>query len=82
MSNQSDASFTADVSNDVATLGYVEALSELQRILGELEGDTVDVDRLSSLVTRARALIEVCRGRINASRLSIETVIADLDPEV
>jgi exodeoxyribonuclease VII small subunit len=81
MSNQSDAPIDAPVAADLAGLGYVEALSELQQILGELEGDTVDVDRLSALVTRARSLIEVCRSRINASRLSIETVIAELDPE-
>jgi len=77
MSNKPDAPIAADVSD----LGYVDALSELQRILTELEGDTVDVDRLSALVTRAKALIEVCRGRINASRLSIETVIAELDTD-
>ena len=62
-------------------IGYTDALAELQRILIELEGDTVDVDRLAGLVTRARTLIELCRSRINAARINIETVIADLDPE-
>jgi exodeoxyribonuclease VII small subunit len=68
-------------SQDPGVTGYAEALSELQRILGELESDSVDVDRLAALVNRARTLIEFCRSRINTARLSIETVIADLDPE-
>ena len=45
-------------------LGYAEALAELESILRELEGDNVDVDRLTDRVTRARALIARCRDRI------------------
>ena len=44
-----------------AELGYAEALEELEGILHELEGDHVDVDRLTERVTRARALIARCR---------------------
>ena len=51
--------------------GYAEALDELDRILGELEGSDVDVDRLAD-----RAL---CRDRISGARLQIDHVIADLD---
>ncbi len=62
-----------------AELGYAEALEELEGILHELEGDNVDVDRLTERVTRARALIARCRERIGDARIQIEQVVADLD---
>jgi exodeoxyribonuclease VII small subunit len=63
----------------VSDLGYAEALEELEAILRELEGDNVDVDRLTERVTRARALIGRCRERIGDARVQIEQVVADLD---
>jgi len=60
-------------------LGYSAALAELEEILGELEGDAVDIDRLADQVRRAAALIRVCRGRIDAARTVIEQVVAELD---
>jgi exodeoxyribonuclease VII small subunit len=58
---------------------YAEALTELEAILAELERETVDVDRLAERVQRAAVLIRVCRGRIAAARLEVETVVADLE---
>jgi exodeoxyribonuclease VII small subunit len=60
-------------------LGYANALAELERILGELEASDVDVDQLADRVTRATALIAVCRQRIGTARTRIDEVIADLD---
>lgn len=62
----------------VEELGYAEALAELETILRELEGEAVDVDRLTDRVTRARALIGRCRERIGDARLQIEQVVDDL----
>ena len=62
-----------------AELGYADALEELETILRELEGDHVDVDRLTDRVTRARELIGRCRERIGDARVQIEQVVADLD---
>jgi exodeoxyribonuclease VII small subunit len=60
-------------------LGYSAALAELEEILGELEGDTVDIDRLADQVRRAAELIRICRGRIDVARFEIEQVVAELD---
>ncbi|MGI9052027.1 MAG: exodeoxyribonuclease VII small subunit [Ilumatobacteraceae bacterium] len=60
-------------------LGYAQALDELDTILRELEGSDVDVDRLADRVARATELIALCRSRIQAARLRIDEVIADLD---
>ncbi len=59
--------------------GYREALAELERILDELEGDAVDVDVLATKVKRAAELITLCRDRITAARVEVETVVADLE---
>jgi exodeoxyribonuclease VII small subunit len=61
------------------SLGYAQALDELDQILRELEGTDVDVDRLADRVARATQLIAVCRQRITAAKLRIDEVIADLD---
>ena len=60
-------------------LGYASALAELERILAELEASDVDVDQLADRVTRATALIALCRQRIGSARTRIDEVIADLD---
>ena len=60
--------------------GYAEALAELEGILRELEGETVDVDHLGERVRRAATLIRLCRSRIDAARMEIEQVVAELDP--
>jgi exodeoxyribonuclease VII small subunit len=65
---------------DSAGIGYAEAKAELDAILAELERSDVDVDVLSARVTRARELIDLCRGRIATARVEIETVVADIDP--
>jgi exodeoxyribonuclease VII small subunit len=61
------------------TVGYAEAVAELEAILAELEGDDVDVDVLAPRVRRAAALIRHCREHIGEARLDVEQIVADLD---
>jgi exodeoxyribonuclease VII small subunit len=61
------------------TLGYAEAVAELEAILAELERDDVDVDVLAPKVRRAAALLRHCRAHIGAARLDVEQIVADLD---
>ena len=60
-------------------IGYADAVSELEEILGELEADDVDVDRLAERVRRAADLIELCRGRLTDARVEITRIVADLE---
>jgi exodeoxyribonuclease VII small subunit len=60
-------------------LGYAAALAELEQILRDLEGDAVDVDHLGQQVRRAATLIRLCRSRIDAARMEIDQVVAELD---
>lgn len=61
-------------------IGYADALAELERILDELEDDTVDVDVLAARVRRAADLLRLCRDRISAARVEVESIVADLGP--
>jgi len=67
--------------DDVADVGYADALEELERILDELESDDVDVDELSAKVRRAAALLEACRKRISDAKMRIEEVVDSLGEE-
>jgi exodeoxyribonuclease VII small subunit len=59
--------------------GYAEALAELERIVAELDRDTVDVDVLAARVARASELIGFCRDRIAAARFQVDHVLLDVD---
>ncbi|CAB4934178.1 unannotated protein [freshwater metagenome] len=61
------------------SLGYADAVTELEEILSELEADDVDVDRLAEQVRRAADLIELCRGRLEIAQIEVTRIVADLD---
>lgn len=56
-------------------LTYAKAMKELNKILGDLESDDVDVDVLAEKVARASELIEFCRQRISGAKMQIEEVV-------
>jgi exodeoxyribonuclease VII small subunit len=66
-------------SKSLEGLKYAEAMAELERILEELEGDEIDVDELSTRVSRASELIGLCRSRLLHSKAEIEEVVAGLE---
>lgn len=67
--------------NEKKEIGYADALTELEEILGGLEEEDVDVDTLAEQVQRAAELIELCRERIGAAKLRIEEVVANADKD-
>jgi len=58
---------------------YAEASAELEAILERIEGGEVDVDEVVTLVRRGAELIRCCRERLDAARLEVGKVVADLD---
>ena len=60
------------------TPGYAEALTELESILAALDGEDVDIDRLSTDVRRAAELIGICRDRLTSTQSEVERIVADL----
>lgn len=61
------------------SIGYAEALEELESILDELEDPAIDIDVLSARVERAAELIKVCRGRISAAQDKVTGIVAELE---
>ncbi|MGY6499766.1 MAG: exodeoxyribonuclease VII small subunit [Acidimicrobiales bacterium] len=61
------------------TIGYAEALAELESIVAELEREAVDVDHLSERVQRAAQLVSLLRDRIGSARMDVTRVLADLE---
>ena len=59
--------------------GYAEAMAELEDILGELEGDHLDVDVLAERVRRASELIKTCRARISRAQSDVDRIVSDLE---
>jgi exodeoxyribonuclease VII small subunit len=68
-----------DASADLDALGYAEAVEELEGILSELDGDEVDVDVLAERVRRAADLVQLCRRRLDAARVEVTRIVADLE---
>jgi exodeoxyribonuclease VII small subunit len=68
-----------DAVNNTDSIGYADAVAELEEILSELESDDVDVDHLATQVKRAADLIELCRGRLDLARTEITRIVADLE---
>jgi exodeoxyribonuclease VII small subunit len=59
--------------------GYAEAMTELEGILDELEGDHLDVDVLAERVRRAAELIKLCRTRIARAQEDVNRIVTDLE---
>ena len=62
-------------------IAYGDAIAELEAIVAGLEDSDVDVDVLADRVARAAELIKLCRDRIARTRIEVERVVADLEPE-
>ncbi len=62
-------------------MNYGEALEELNEILDAIEDDRFDLDELGDKVGRAASLIRMCRKKIDATELQIQSIIEDLDEE-
>jgi exodeoxyribonuclease VII small subunit len=61
------------------TIGYADAMTELDEILDELERDDLDVDVLAERVKRASELIKLCRSRIARAQDDVDKIVVDLE---
>jgi len=69
---------TTTTSND-ESIGYADAVTELDEILAQLDDDEVDIDVLSALVERAALLITICRRRITVAQSQVEQIVEGLE---
>ena len=57
------------------SLKYGEARKRLEQILKDIEGSEVDVDDLSEMVKEAAELIQLCRKKLEKTRVEVEKVV-------
>ena len=60
--------------NDPTSVGYEQAVTELEEILDALSDDDIDVDHLAEQVNRATELVKICRDRSAAARLEVKEI--------
>lgn len=60
-------------------LTYSQALSELEKIVAEIESEDVDVDVLAEKIKRASFLITFCKGKLRTAEEEVKKVLADME---
>ena len=59
--------------------GFEEALTELEEIVGEMEGDRVPLDELLKKYERGTKLLRLCQGQIAKAREKIEQISGEAE---
>lgn len=60
-------------------IGFSDAMQELEAILGRIESEEVDIDRLAEELGRAAELLELCRGRIRKAEVEVSQIVQSLE---
>ncbi|MBI5739781.1 MAG: exodeoxyribonuclease VII small subunit [Nitrospirae bacterium] len=60
---------------------YKEALEEIEAIVEEIEGETVDVDVLTEKVKRAAHLIRLCKAKLKATDGEVKKILQEFEKE-
>lgn len=59
-------------------VSYKQAITELENILKELEGNELNVDDLTGKVKQAAELIEICKEKLHGTNVEIEKILKEL----
>lgn len=57
---------------------FNEAVTEIEKILQNIEGGELDVDKLSVEVKRAAELIKLCQKKLKSTEDEINNILRDL----
>ncbi len=68
-----------DVSADLATMNFEEALRALEDVVRKLESGEVPLDDSIALYERGEALRKHCQARLDAAQTRIERIVAGAD---
>ena len=60
---------------DIESLSFEQALSELEKIVGELESGQADLERAIGVYQRGARLKSHCEARLKAAQLKVEKII-------
>lgn len=60
---------------------YIDAFSELQQIVADIETGEVNVDDLAAKIKRASELISICKAKLVASEEEVDRLLSQLQAE-
>jgi exodeoxyribonuclease VII small subunit len=60
---------------------YRQSISELEEIVKAIQSGNIDVDELTSKVTRAADLIRICKAKLTNAESAVAKVLAEIEPE-
>lgn len=70
---------TAKKERQPETIGFSDALTELESILERIDSEEVDIDQLAAELRRAAELLELCREKIYAADLEVTQIVQRLE---
>lgn len=71
----SDQPASAATPSDVASLSFEQALTELERIVGQLESGQAPLEQSLDLYERGALLKRHCETKLEAARLRVERIV-------
>jgi exodeoxyribonuclease VII small subunit len=60
---------------------YDSALTELQNIVAEIEGEEIGIDELSKKVKRAAELLKFCQKKLRQTEEDVNEILSQFDEE-
>ena len=65
--------------NNDEKLTYSAAISELEKIVRELQSDSCSIDNLSALTTRSLKLLKFCKSKLLTTDEELKKILAELE---
>ncbi len=60
-------------------ISYSEAISELEKIVDDIEEENISIDILSEKVKRAAFLIQYCKNALKETDSEVKKILEELD---
>lgn len=61
---------------------YTDALAEIEKIISEIENESIDVDLLAGKVRRAAELIRFCKETLAKTEKEVSKILEEFEEEV
>ena len=58
---------------------FNDAILELERILKDIEGGEIDLDELTTQVSRASELLKICNNKLRHTESELEKIVKDME---
>lgn len=58
---------------------YQEAFAELEKIVREIEQESISVDDLADRLKRATMLINICREKLRSTEEDVQQILKEID---